>query len=500
MTCIMKGNAFKWNSVLRGFLESNAPIKVLLGYACMRRRGLNIDSHTLGFVIKACGLFMISVTGCEQVHSQVLKLGFESEVVIQTAVLKMYGTFGDFVSAQKVFDETPQRDVVLWSALVSLYAQRNHPYEAILGAHAMIAEDVRPNEVTVVSVASACCQLKALQQGKLLHAYAIKNLLGFDMILSNALIDMYAKCGCLSSARRLFGMIRSRNVITWTSMISGYCYNGFLHEAVAMFKEMQAVHVRADEVTMLGMVSTCAKMGDSELGNWVDQYIEKNGYMDSVCMVNALIDMHSKCGNIEKACQIFEEMKVRTLVSWTSMIQGLALHGHGVEALVRFSQMQREGFKPDKVVFLNVLNACSHAGLAMEGMQCFKSMIEEHGVDPWMEHYGSMVDLLCKVGLVKDAFDFIMSMPIKPDPVIWRALIRACQDQGEADLASQALSRLFELEPEHSGNYILKSNFLATIEEWDSVKEVRDDMAITRIAKRDPGFSSIEVNLNSVCS
>ncbi|KAJ0975252.1 hypothetical protein J5N97_017217 [Dioscorea zingiberensis] len=348
----------------------------------MRRRGLNIDSHTLGFVIKGYGLLMAGVP-----------------------------------VAQKVFDETSQRDMVQWNALVAVYAQRNHPYEAILVARTMVRGYVRPNEVTVVSITSACSQLKDLQQGKLLHAYAIKNLLGFDMILSNALIDMYAKCGCLSSARRLFGMMRSWNVITWTSMINGYCDNGFLHEAMALFKEMQKVHVRPDEITMLGMVAMCAKMGESGLGNLVDEYVEKNGYTNSVYMANALIDMHGKCGNIEKACQIFKEMKVRTLVSWTSMIQGLALHGHGMEALVRFSQMQRKGFVPDKVVFLNVLNACNHAGLATEGIQCFKLMVEEHGMDPWMEHYGSMVDLLCKAGLLGNALISWVNMPVKPDAV-----------------------------------------------------------------------------------
>ncbi|KAJ0975231.1 hypothetical protein J5N97_017196 [Dioscorea zingiberensis] len=288
---------------------------------------------------------MAGVPVGEQVHTQVLKMGFSSEVVIQTAVLKMYGMFGDLVSAQKVFDETSQRDMVQWNALVAVYAQRNHPYEAILVARTMVRGYVRPNEVTVVSITSACSQLKDLQQGKLLHAYAIKNLLGFDMILSNALIDMH---GC------------------------HVCENG--------------------------------RVG---LGNLVDEYVEKNGYTNSVYMANALIDMHGKCGNIEKACQIFKEMKVRTLVSWTSMIQGLALHGHGMEALVRFSQMQRKGFVPDKVVFLSVLNACNHAGLATEGIQCFKLMVEEHGMDPWMEHYGSMVDLLCKAGLLGNAFDFV---------------------------------------------------------------------------------------------
>ncbi|URD88956.1 PPR repeat [Musa troglodytarum] len=202
--------------------------------------------------------------------------------------------------------------------------------------------------------------------------------------------------------------------------------------------------------------------------------------------------MHSKCGNMEKACSTFDGMTRRTLVTWTAMIQGLALHGHGRAALTRFSQMQREGFRLDEVVVLIMINACSHAGLVEEGKHFFRSMAEEHGMEPWMEHYGSMVDLLCRAGLVNEALDFVMNMPLKPDAVIWRTLVAACRNQGNVNLAAEVLDCMMEMEPEDSGNYVLKSNLHAMIGDWQSVQEVRSSMSCKKVAKTQPAHSYVQ--------
>ncbi|XP_010917002.1 pentatricopeptide repeat-containing protein At1g08070, chloroplastic-like [Elaeis guineensis] len=485
--------AYQWNTILRGFLERNDPKKAILGFAHMRRRGIKVDSYTLLFVIKACGLIMPGVSEGKQMHAQALKSGFGLELVTQTALLRMYCLFGDLMAARKVFDETPQRDIIQWNAFISIFSQRDHPNIALRAARAMIDENVRPDEVTVASILSACTQLKALEHGKQVHGYATKNLLGFDAFVHNALINMYAKCGYLSNAHHLFKKMSCRNVVSWTLIIDGYSDKGNPSEALALFKEMEAAGVRPDEVTVLAVVSMCTKLGSSEIGEWIDDYAEKNGFQESINIMNALIDMHSKCGDIEKACRIFDQMTERTLISWTAIIQGLAMHGYGVAALVRFSQMQREGFKPDDVVFLSVMNACSHAGLVEEGKQCFESMVEEHGITPRIEHYGSIVDLLCRAGLLDEAFQFLVRMPVKPDAVIWRTLIGSCRDQGNISLARQVMDYVLDLEPEHSGNYILKSNLHAMIGDWESVHEVRNDMGFREVTKSDPGHSYVEV-------
>nr|DAD32480.1 TPA_asm: hypothetical protein HUJ06_011331 [Nelumbo nucifera] len=485
---------YTWNAVIRGYLEGESPKEAILVYAHVRRKGLKVDSYSLMFAIKACRLILGMREG-EEIHSQVFKMGFLSEIITRTALLHFYGVFGNPESAQQVFDESPRRDSALWNALIAAYAHRSYLYKALSVACAMINDCVRPNGVAVVSILSACSSLTALREGKMLHCYVLRNLIDVDVFVANALIDMYSKCRCLFNAHQLFQRMPMKNVISWTSIINGYSNSNFPDGALALFKEMERAKVRPDEITMLGIVSMCSKLGRFEPGEWIDNYVEKNGFKKgNVCMENALMDMHAKCGNIKKACQIFEQMEKKTVVSWTSIIHGLALHGKGIPALLRFSQMQREGFRPDCIVFLSILSACSHAGLVDEGRKCFKSMIEDYSITPWMEHYGCMVDLLCRAGLLDDAFEFVGKMPINPDVIVYRMLLGACKNQGNISLAKRIMNYLTELEPRHSGNYILMSNCYASMGEWDNAKQVRTNMVVRGVVKLDPACSEIQVN------
>ncbi|OVA14448.1 Pentatricopeptide repeat [Macleaya cordata] len=487
-------DTYTWNTIIRGYLEGKNPKEAILVYAHMRKKGLKVDSYTLQFVTKACGLLPGVVEG-EEIHGQILKMGFVSEIITVTSLLQMYGLFDNLKSARQVFEETPQRDIVLWNALVALYVQRDYTHMALLVSRSMVNENVRPNEVTAVSILMACSCLRSLREGKQVHSYMLKNLANLDLIVYNSLIGMYSKCHCLFSARRVFERMPIRNVVSWTTMINAYSDYNYMDEALALFRKMDSENVKPDEITMLGVVSMCSKIGSFEFAEWIDDYVRQKGFKeDSVCMANALMDMHAKCGNIKKACEIFDLQEEKTVVSWTTLIQGLAIHGHGLPALTRFCQMLREGLKPDECVFLSVLSACNHTGLVDEGRKFFRSMVEDHEMTPWMEHYGCMVDLLCRAGLVTEAFEFMEGMPVSPDVIMWRMLVGACRNQGNIGLANRIMNRLLELEPEDGGNYILLSNLYATIGEWDNVKRVRKEMEIRGISKSDPGSSFIEVN------
>ncbi|CAL9031238.1 unnamed protein product [Prunus brigantina] len=488
-------DTYTWNTIIRGYLAGNHPKEALLVYSHVRRKGLEVDSYTLQFAIKACRLMPIVLEG-KQLHNHILKLGFVSEIIIQTALLNMYGVFGELRYMQQVFDETPQRDLIMWNSIVAAYAQHNFPYKALAVASAMASDGLRLNGLSVVSLLSACSSLQAFRQGKAVHGYAIRGHLldNHDVFVYNALVSMYSKCGVLSNASRVFQMMPIRNVVSWTSMINGFSENNYLKEALALFEEMKAKNIRPDEVTILGVISMSSKLQSFKLGEWIDHYIERNGFRTgSIAMSNALMDMHAKIGNIKKACQIFVGMPEKSLVSWTTIIQGLAMHGLGRLALAQLSQMQKEGFKPDGIVFLNILSACSHAGMVDEGRKCFNSMINDFHMKPWMGHYGCMVDLLCRAGLVSEAFEFVQNMPDKPDTIIWRMLLGACQAQGDASLASQIMNHLHDTGPKSSGDYGLLSNLYAAMAEWDNVKEIRKEMKEKGVVKQDPGSSSIEL-------
>ncbi|KAK9116832.1 hypothetical protein Sjap_015779 [Stephania japonica] len=484
-------DTYTWNTIIRGYWEEHNPKQALHVYAHVVRVGMPpIDSYTLVFAIKACGLLGSVVDG-ELVHAHVIKLGFAAEAVIATSIVGMYGVFGKLGCARRVFDESPERDLVLWNTLLAVCAQSEVPEVAIAVLRSMIEENVKPNGVTMASVLSACSCSRSLREGKQLHCYAVRNLALLDVVVCNALVDMYSKCGCLISARKVFHGMHKRNVISWTTMINGYSKNNRSNEALMLGKEMESANIRLDEVAILGVISMCSKLGSFEMAEWIDQYVEMNGHRKkkNVHVENALVDMHAKCGNIKKACQIFYEIENKTLVSWSSIIQGLAMHGHGLPALTLFCQMQREGFEPDDILFLSVLSACNHAGLVEEGRKCFQSMEKDYHLRPSMEHYGCVVDLLCRAGLIHEALEVLGNMLMKPDAIIWRTLMKACQNQGNASLARHIMNHLLELEPEYSGNHIIVSNLQAYMGEWRSVEKTRTEMGVQGATKGDPGTS-----------
>ncbi|KAF3437750.1 hypothetical protein FNV43_RR20506 [Rhamnella rubrinervis] len=483
-------DTYTWNNIIRGYLDGNHPKEAVLIYSHVRSKG-GVDSYTLQFAIKACVLMQAILEG-KQMHGQCFKLGFASEIIVQTVLLSMYSLFGELACMQQVFDETPHRDLVMWNSILAAYAQNNFPYQTLAFTRAMVSSGVRLNGVSLVSVLSSCSSLKAIQEGKEIHGYVIRNLIYMDVILYNAFINMYSKCGSLSNAERIFQMMPIRNVVSWTSMIDGYRYNNCLIEAIHLFKGLECENIRLDEVTMLCIISMCAKPGSFELVDWIDHHVEKNGIgKGSITISNALMDMHAKCGNIQKACQIFNGIVEKTLVSWTTIIHGLAMNGQGKPAFLRFCQMQREGYKPDKIVFLSVLSACSHTGMVDEGLKCFSSMINDYHINPLMEHYGCIVDLLCRAGLINEAFEFVKNMQDKPDTIIWRMLLVACRSQRDISLAKQIMHYFNEMGPENVEDYGLLSNLYAMVDQWDNVEEIRKEMKVGRMVKKLPGYSAI---------
>jgi pentatricopeptide repeat protein len=431
-------------------------------------------------------------------HAHALKLGvLPSCLHLCSAFLNSYAASGRLAAARQLFDEIPRRDVPLWNTLVSAYARSGQPRLALEAASAMARAGSRPNCVTVTVLLSGCAQLRSPVHGRELHGYAVRNVSVLDLPVLNALVNMYGKCLRLAAARMVFASMGvMRSCVSWTSMINACCENGRPAEALEVFEEMRLAGAKVDEVTLLAVISACAKLDcASSLGDWVEGCAHENGFLENTRIANALIHMHGKMGEVRRLCAIFDSMTVRTVVSWTAVIQSLAMNGHGMAALVRFAQMLRQGFQPDELIFLSAINACGHSRLVTEGRQLFKSMVDEYHITPWMEHYGSMVDLFCKSGALNEAFQFILAMPVKPDPVIWRVLAGACWDHGNASLARKVMDHVIEMEPDYEGNYVLASNLYAAGEDWRRVVDVRLDMGVLKGTSRcESALSYVEVN------
>jgi pentatricopeptide repeat protein len=314
-----------------------------------------------------------------------------------------------------------------------------------------------------------------------------------DVVAWNVMIAGYVKSGDLVRGRELFDVMPKKNVVSWTIVIGAYAQMKQPEEAVEVFRRMQVEGIEPDGVALLSVLSACGDLGAVDLGEWVHMFVVRRGLFQKIPLMNAIIDMYMKCGCIEKAVEVFQGVQEKSVVTWTTLIAGFALHGLGLQAVEMFRRMERENVAPNDVTFLAVLSACSHVGLTDLGRWYFNVMVSQYGMKPCVEHYGCMVDILGRAGCLKEAQDLVQKMPFKANAAIWGALLAAARTHGDAGLGEQALLHLIDLEPHNSGNYILLSNIYAEQERWDDVRKLRKAMK-ERGLRNVPGASSIEID------
>ncbi|KAK9065121.1 hypothetical protein SSX86_016504 [Deinandra increscens subsp. villosa] len=409
-----------------------------------------------------------------------------------------------------------------WTASIARHCRTGRLDRAATDFTRMRVAGVEPNHITFVTLLSSCSGFPshALSFGVSIHALVCK--LGFDDVkVGTAIIDMYCKCKRLDLARRYFSMMGLKNKVTWNTMVAGLMRNGESSTAVQVFgemperdvisytalidgfvkqghyehalewfQEMQASGVEPDHVTIVSALSACANLGALRLGLWLHCVILEGNMKDNIRINNSLVDMYSRCGCVEFAVQVFHNMSKRNVVSWNSIIVGFALNGNPEETLEYFYRMQKDGLKPDEVTFTGALTACSHAGLVDEGRKLFDVMVQVYGINPRIEHYGCLVDLYSRAGMLEEALSVIESMPMTPNEVVLGSVLAACKD---TRLAEKLMRSISKLDPGGDSNYVLLSNIYAAGGDWRMASRARRRMK-TRGIEKNPGVSSIEVN------
>ncbi|KAK9222505.1 hypothetical protein WN944_010941 [Citrus x changshan-huyou] len=318
------------------------------------------------------------------------------------------------------------------------------------------------------------------------------------IVACNAMIGGYVKNGDMDSAILLFENMLKRDVVSWTSIINGFVRNGCFGEAICVFKNMMGnVNlVRPNEATYVSVLSSCAGLvneGGLYLGKQVHGYILRNEIVLSVFMGTALIDLYGKVGCLERAIRVFKSMVIKDVCTWNAMISSLASNSREKEALVMFDEMKEKGLRANEITFVAVLTACARAQLVELGLELFHSMLGKFEVVPIMEHYGCVVDLLGRAGLLSEAKEFMRSMPFEPDASVLGALLGACKIHGAVDLCHEVGRRLLELQPKHCGRYVVLSNIHAGLERWNRATDLRKAMVEAGIRKI-PAYSLIEAS------
>ncbi|WJZ92900.1 hypothetical protein VitviT2T_011871 [Vitis vinifera] len=489
---IKQPNIFLWNTMIRGLVSNDCFDDAIEFYGLMRSEGFLPNNFTFPFVLKACARLLDLQLGVK-IHTLVVKGGFDCDVFVKTSLVCLYAKCGYLEDAHKVFDDIPDKNVVSWTAIISGYIGVGKFREAIDMFRRLLEMNLAPDSFTIVRVLSACTQLGDLNSGEWIHKCIMEMGMVRNVFVGTSLVDMYAKCGNMEKARSVFDGMPEKDIVSWGAMIQGYALNGLPKEAIDLFLQMQRENVKPDCYTVVGVLSACARLGALELGEWVSGLVDRNEFLYNPVLGTALIDLYAKCGSMSRAWEVFKGMKEKDRVVWNAIISGLAMNGYVKISFGLFGQVEKLGIKPDGNTFIGLLCGCTHAGLVDEGRRYFNSMYRFFSLTPSIEHYGCMVDLLGRAGLLDEAHQLIRNMPMEANAIVWGALLGACRIHRDTQLAELALKQLIELEPWNSGNYVLLSNIYSANLKWDEAAKVRLSMNEKRIQKP-PGCSWIEVD------
>ncbi|XVE89574.1 hypothetical protein DITRI_Ditri20bG0006900 [Diplodiscus trichospermus] len=417
--------------------------------------------------------------------------------------------------ANLLFLQTRNPNILLFNSMVKGYSLNGPFEEAITLFSLMKSNGIRADEYMFSPLLKACSCLDDVRIGQSIHGEVIKS--GFEHfgLVHIGVVELYSSSGRMEEAKKLFDGMSQRDVIVWNLMIRGFCKRGDVDmglslfrqmsertvvswnsmiscleqsgrhgEALALFHEMRELGFQPDEATVVIVLPICSHLGAVDVGKWLHSYAESSRlYQNVVSVGNALVDFYSKCGNLETSLQIFNDMPCKNVVSWNTMISGLAFNGRGELGVELFEEMISKGERPNDATFIGVLTCCVHAGLLEKGQELFVSMTENYSIGPKLEHYGCMVDLLARNGCVRMACDLIRSMHIMPNATLWGSLLSACRSYGELELAEVAVKELINLEPWNSGNYVLLSNIYAEEGRWDEVEKIRALMRENSVKK-----------------
>lgn len=466
-----------WNSMLSVYLHHGyfSEAVELIG------KEFFYDAVSIVNILSLC-ISKLGLKAGKAVHGYTIRNKFESDVFVSTSLLELYITYGILHAASKIFSVMSCRNIVSWNTMIFGCARLGIPWASLKLFYDMQQKDgFMPDATSVVGAIEAISHRGIENERKFIHDYAIKEGFIDDDFVATSLMSMHSRFHNFSKANMVFDRARKLSIVTWNAMIGEYAHHGLMDNVISAFHQMKINGVAPDSVTMLCLLQGCIASTSLNGVALVHATICKSGYDSDVYVGSALINAYSKCGELSMAWQVFDNMVLKTIVSWNSMIHGYGIHGEMQEASKLFLQMQDSGLHPSAVTFLVLISTCSYTGYMEKGLYYLDLMTKAYSLNPSDEHLSCFIGLLGRSGLVKEANKLLEKMPKDPGVFAWGAFVGACRVQGNLELALTAAQKLYRMRPMHQGYQTLLSNILAESGRWM-------EASITRSKADEVGF------------
>ncbi|WVZ96269.1 hypothetical protein U9M48_041927 [Paspalum notatum var. saurae] len=457
-------DSVSWNSLLTA--AASAPDALALLRRMLRSSpGAGACDHaTLTTVLSVCARAYGWVS-IPAVHGLAVSCGLDSQVSVGNALVTAYFECSSPGAAERVFDAMAERNVITWTAMVSGMARAGR-YRESLSLFRQMRHMVDANSATYASSLLACARSLAARTGQQIHGLVVKDGYETDLHVESGLMDVYCKCGLMEDALRVFRSCRHPDGVFLTVILVGFAQNGLEEKAFELFAEMVSAGIDIDANTVSAVLGAFGASAPFALGKQIHALVIKKCFGGNTYVCNGLINMYSKCGELQESIQVFDGMPSKNTISWNSIISAFARHGHGSEVFRLFESMKADGAKPTDVTFLSLLHGCSHVGSAKKGLEILNSMSSQYRIHPRLEHYACVVDMLGRAGLLDDARAFIEDGPFKDSALLWQALMGACSFHKNSEVGKYAAEKLLLLDPACTAAYVLLSNFYSSEGRW----------------------------------
>ncbi|KAI5070833.1 hypothetical protein GOP47_0015176 [Adiantum capillus-veneris] len=450
-----------WNALLAAYAQNGRTQDAFTVFEQMQQESFLSNKVTFISILQACSTEAMFFQG-QQVHTCITCEGHDLDVTVGNSLVTMYGSCGKLGNAQDVFEKLPEKNIISWTAMITACAQHGHAEGACYFLYRMHQEGLSPNEVTLVSVISAHTNLPDPIACKQLHTWLIMEDFTCVGNAGNALISLYAKCGCVRDAQVLLSQLAEKDEVSWNALISGCSQTAYGEDALCIYEQMQLEGVLPNSASFASVLAACAEQADLLKGRQIHVQILNIELTLDDCVWNSMLNMYNKCGVMMEAYTMFNEMAFRNLVSWNSMITGFAQHGEGEHALHLLTKMVEDRVEPDSKTFMSVMAACIHSGLVDESLSVI-IMVACIDRVATLDHLNCLIDAVGRLGRIAESWQLLAEMPFLPNRASYLGMLNSCRHHGDVMLGQTAMKCALELVPDDTTFPVLMSNLYGMV-------------------------------------